>query len=214
MGYDCDPFEIEAAERILGVVDHIPTPIESMPWEDIPALYQALDYSPTAECLRWMILTMVREDGCTGARKDEIKDQVWTVPKERVKGRVGQIADFRVPLSTEALAVAERQARNGSPYLFTHNGNAPLPGHYVDRLLNRLGTKARPHGMRTSFRTWVQDTEACGWEVGETVLGHKIGGRVERSYARSDLLERRRNVMEAWANFVTGAGSNVVRLRG
>ncbi len=58
--------------------------------------------------------------------------------------------------------------------------------------------------MRTSFRTWVQDTDACGYEVAETVLGHIVGGKVERSYARSDLLDRRRVVMEAWAAHVVG----------
>ena len=73
--------------------------------------------------------------------------------------------------------------------------------------LDALNIEGRPHGFRTSFRTWVQDSGACPWEVAETVLNHKIGGKVERSYARSDLLERRRPVMELWANHVTGQSS-------
>lgn len=67
-----------------------------------------------------------------------------------------------------------------------------------------MGEEGRPHGFRSSFRTWVQDTDATAWDVSEMVLGHAIGNRVERSYARSDLLERRALVMEAWARHVTG----------
>jgi hypothetical protein len=50
----------------------------------------------------------------------------------------------------------------------------------------------------------VQDTDACAWEVSETALGHSIGNKVERAYARSDMLDRRREVMAAWAEFLTG----------
>lgn len=70
----------------------------------------------------------------------------------------------------------------------------------------------RPHGFRTSFRTWVQDTEATSYEVAETILAHTIDAKVQRAYARSDLLERRRPVMEAWAQHVTGGAGSVVKL--
>lgn len=66
-----------------------------------------------------------------------------------------------------------------------------------------MGEPWRPHGLRTTFRTWVQDTDACSYEVAETILAHSIGAKVERSYARSDLLDRRRPVMDAWARHVT-----------
>jgi integrase len=67
-----------------------------------------------------------------------------------------------------------------------------------------MGEAGTVHGFRTSFRTWVQDTDACSFEVAETALGHSIGNTVERAYARSDLLDRRRLVAEAWGRFVTG----------
>lgn len=213
MGYDCDPFEAQAAERILGEYHHVATPIPAVPWRDLPALYQSLDYSTAAECLRWMILTVVREDGCTGARLDEIKGDVWTVPKDRIKGRVSEVQDFRVPLSAEALKVLERVQDNGSPWLFSRTGIGPIHGHYVDRLLNRMGVEGRPHGMRSAFKDWTQDTRSCPWEVSEVALGHTLGTRVSRHYARSDLLDLRRPAMESWSHFLTGAKSNVIRIR-
>ena len=72
----------------------------------------------------------------------------------------------------------------------------------VDSTLKTLKAGGTPHGFRTSFRTWVQDTEACGYDVAEMVLGHRVGGMVERTYARSDLLEQRRRVMDKWARYV------------
>jgi integrase len=72
----------------------------------------------------------------------------------------------------------------------------------VENTLKAMDAGGTPHGFCTSFRTWVQETEACGYETAEMVLGHKVGGIVERSYARSDLLEQRRKVMEKWARFV------------
>lgn len=80
--------------------------------------------------------------------------------------------------------------------------------------MNELAVTGRPHGFRTSFRTWVQDTDAASFDVAETALGHIIGGTVERSYARSDLLDRRRVLMNRWGEFVTGQAAKVVPLRG
>lgn len=77
-------------------------------------------------------------------------------------------------------------------------------------VIRRFGNPSA--GFRSSFRDWVTDTDACSYDVAETVLAHKVGGRVERSYARSDMLERRRLVMDAWSRHVTGAGAQVVRI--
>jgi integrase len=84
----------------------------------------------------------------------------------------------------------------------------------VAKVLRKIAPDSTPHGMRTSFRTWVQDTDAANYDVAETALAHIVGGKVERAYARSDLLDRRRILMQSWADFVTGAVSKVVPLRG
>jgi len=215
MGYDCDPFTIEAAKHMLGEVVHEAEPIPATPWQDIPTLYKRLDgRGPVAACLQFMILTVVRSAGCRGVRFSEIEDDVWTVPADRMKGNVGKVKDFRVPLSAEAMKIVERQSEFGGEFLFSFKGKKPITDVALSKHLNLIKEPGRAHGFRTSFRTWVQDTEATDWDVSETVLAHTIGGKVERSYARSDLLDRRRIVMNKWAEFVTGVSAEVVKLRG
>lgn len=212
MGYPCDPFEVEAAKRILGEVRHIAVPIPSTPWQDVPGLYARLGNSISDDCLRFTILTCVRADASTRARLCEFDGDVWTVPEMRVKGREGAVRDFRVPLSAEAMKIVDRARARTTDYLFSAIRGRPVTSASIEKRLNTMGEAGRPHGFRTSFRTWVQDTDACPWEVSETVLGHAVGNKIERSYARSDLLERRRVVMDAWAAYVTGAASNIVVL--
>ena len=119
-----------------------------------------------------------------------------------------------MPLSAAAQAVVDRMSGRGQDVLFTVYRGKPISSEALEKRLNEMGERGRPHGMRTSFRTWVQDTDACSWDVAETVLGHSIGNKIERSYARSDLLDRRRLIMEAWADFVTGAAAaNVLSMR-
>lgn len=215
MGFDCDPFTVEAAQHMLGQVIHEPEPISATPWQEIPDLYARLeDGGVVAQCLRFAILTLVRASGCRGARFDEIEGGIWTVPAERVKGRVGRVRDFRVPLSAEAIALVEARRLLGGEFLFTGPRDRPVTDASLSKRMKDMGEDGRPHGFRTSFRTWVQDTDACPWDVSETILDHTIGGTVERTYARSDLLERRRPVMEAWARFVTGEqAADVVPIR-
>lgn len=205
MGFECDPFTVEAAERMLGEVHHMPEHIPATPWQDIPALYAKLPKTTASGlCLRWMILTLVRADGCRGARVSEVEDGIWTVPAERMKGKVGRVRDFRVPLPDPALAIAEDARQAGHDLLFPGlRGGNPITDRALEKYLTDIKEPGRPHGFRTSFRTWVQDTDVCSFEVAETILAHSIGNTVERSYARSDLLDRRRPVMAAWADFVT-----------
>lgn len=213
MGFECDAFEADAAQRILGDVRHEVKSIAATPWQDIPDVYAKLGKGAVADCLRFMILTLVRSDGCRGARVEEFEDDIWTVPADRIKGTENSVRDFRVPLPVEAVELIEKIkpfAQNG--FLFSAAKGAPVTSTGLEKKLNKMGEAGRPHGFRTSFRTWVQDTEACSWDVSETILGHVIGNKVERTYARSDLLERRRKAMQAWANFVTGKTNNVISI--
>lgn len=217
-GVEVDPFTVEAARHLLGPLVRNIKPTEATPWQDIPALFARLGDNPTTShlCLQWMILTAVRSDGCRGARLDEIAGDVWTVPADRVKGREGQVSAFRVPLSKAALQIVEvcqPVALAFDGVLFPgHRGN-PISSRATEVALDTLGEAGRPHGFRTSFRTWAQDTQAAGYDVAETALGHIVGGKVERAYARSDLLDQRRALMDRWAQFVTGRDAKVVKLR-
>lgn len=214
-GIDCDPFTVDAARHMLGEVNHTPRHHPALPWQEVPALYQELGDAPSSLCLRWIILTVVRAHAARGARLSEIDGNVWTVPADRVKGTEGRVRSFRVPLSTEAQEVIRIASEVTDGILFpSPSGASFITDQALNKKLRKMHVSATVHGFRTSFRSWVQDTDACSWEVAETILGHHIGGKVERSYARSDLLERRAPVMEAWARFVTGAESaDVVPIR-
>jgi hypothetical protein len=138
-----------------------------------------------------------------------------TVPEDRIKGRDGHVTDFRVPLSTEAMRIVdELRPLTVDSLLLPGNTGRPITSAAVEKSLRGLNEAGLPHGFRTSFRTWAQDNRACDRDISETILGHVVGNKVERTYARSDLLDLRRPVMEAWARFVTGAESaDVIPLR-
>lgn len=203
-GYDVDPFTIAAARESLGRVIHRAAPTPSIDWQNIPTLYRWLEgRGASAVCMQFLILTLVRVSGCRMARFEEFNEDLWIVPSERVKGREGRARDFRVPLPTEARRIVERQRELGGEWVFPGYRGRPLSDSSMSKLLRDNGIQCKPHGFRATFRTWVQDTEATTFDVAETILGHTIGGKTERAYARSDLLERRRSVMEEWAGHVT-----------
>ena len=131
-----------------------------------------------------------------------------------MKASEGSEADFRVPLSGAALDIVQEAEAYYDTFLFPgQSGRKGIVGQAMHRVLDDMGEPGRPHGFRTSFRTWVQDTEAATYDVAETALAHIVGNKVERSYARSDLLEARAVLMEKWARFVTGESAAVVKLR-
>jgi integrase len=74
----------------------------------------------------------------------------------------------------------------------------------MSRMMERENMEARPHGFRATFRTWVEERTDASYEVKETSLGHQVGSEVERAYQRSDLLDKRRVLLEQWAEFLTG----------
>ncbi|MEH6834026.1 tyrosine-type recombinase/integrase [Falsihalocynthiibacter arcticus] len=216
MGLNCDPDMADTAEYLLGEHIHVSEPIKATPWQEIPELFKALEgRGVAAACLQFMILTAVRSNGCRGARFSEIEGNTWTVPADRMKGRVGKTHDFAVPINQPALLIVEKMATFSEVFIFpgtaTKNG---ISDTALAKTLNVLGEAGRPHGFRTSFRTWVQDNETATYDVAETALAHRTGNAIERSYARSDLLDQRRILMEKWAQFVTGESAAIVDLQG
>jgi integrase len=130
-----------------------------------------------------------------------------------MKGRRDATPDFRVPLSTEALSVidqAKRLARDGVMFPSVRKG--VLSDATMARLMERRGMKARPHGFRSSLRTWLAEATDVPRDIAETCLGHTVGSAVERAYRRTDFLEQRRVIMERWAMHVTGRNGAVVKL--
>ena len=115
----------------------------------------------------------------------------------------------RVPLSDAAVAVLEgmRAHSDGAAdsQVFPGVGGRPLNGDTLIMALRRAtGTDADVHGFRSNFRTWAAERSGATRDVAEMALAHVVGGAVERSYARSDLFDQRRGLMDRWAAFVTG----------
>lgn len=209
LGLDVDLQAVQKARALLGKQRHTVKHIPHVPWREVPAFYASLDDGSTTHlALRLVILTLARSKTVRQLHVDQLNGDVWTIPGEDMKGRKGATSEFRVPLSTAARDVIDQAlpfARDG--FLFPNVRKGVISDATMSRLMERRGMEARPHGFRTSFRTWVQDTDATGWEVSETILAHIIAGKVERSYAQSDMLDRRAPVMQAWADYVAGTAS-------
>ena len=152
---------------------------------------------------RFLVLTASRSTEAREARWDEIDEETWTVPSSRMKsGR-----EHRVPLSRPAIAAldAARALSDGSGFIFpssTRRGR-PLSVNSVTTILRELNVNAVAHGFRSSFRDWCSDTGQPR-ELAEHALAHVLRDRTESAYARSDMLNRRAALMEAWGSYVTG----------
>jgi integrase len=207
LGLEVDLQATAKARALLGRQRHKAENIPALPWRDVPAFYATLrDDSPTDLALRLLILTAVRSAPVRNLSTDQIDGNVWTVPAELVKGRRDATQAFRVPLSAEAarvIGLAAPFARNGQLFPGAKAGTV-ISDMTLSMLMRRRDMEARPHGFRSSFRTWVAEATDTPHDVAEWALGHVVGGKVERAYQRSDHLDARRILMDAWAAYVTG----------
>jgi integrase len=215
LGLDVDLQAVDKAKALLGKSRHVAQHIPAMPWNEVPAFYESLsDGTITHLALRLLILTAgTRSKPIRFMRLDQVDDDIWTVPGELMKSLKGNAQDFRVPLSSEALDVIEQAkplARDG--YLFPSVRRGVISDATWSRLMERRGMEFRPHGFRSSFRTWCAEATDTPWEVAETAIAHTVGNKVERSYKRTDFLEQRRALQERWADHVTGGTGEVVRM--
>jgi integrase len=187
----------------------------AMSYSDVPAFVVRLRASEAmaARALEFTILTAARSGETIGAKWQEIDfdRKVWTVPAERMKG--GEI--HVVALSSPAVDLLQRlyEVRRGD-FIFAGD---PRPGNKQDAkpgrplsnmammmLLRRMKfTDITVHGFRSAFRDWAGDETSFPRDVAEAALAHKVGNEVERAYRRSDALEKRRKLMQAWADYLT-----------
>ena len=214
LGLDVDLQATEKAKALLGKSRHVSKNIPAMAWSDVPDFYASLE-EPTLThlALRLLILTGTRSSNVRKLRLEQIEGNVWTVPGEGMKGRKGATPDHRVPLSLEArrlIDIARPHARNG--FLFPNTRGGVISDMTLSRHMERRGLEPRPHGFRTSLRTWLADTTDAPHEVAELMIAHVADGSVVRAYRRTDFLEQRRGLAERWADFVTGTAGNVVKL--
>lgn len=214
LGLDVDLQACDKAKALLGKSRHEAKHIPSMPWQEVPEYYHSLEEpTPANLAMRLLILTGLRSKPIRNLRLDHIEDDVWTIPGVVMKGRKGKTVDFRVPLSDEAKRVIELArpfARNG--YLFANSRGTVLSDMTLSQMMKRRGLEARPHGFRTSLRTWLADATDAPHEVAETMIAHTVDSGVVRAYRRTDFLEQRRALAERWADYVTGGAGQVVKL--
>jgi integrase len=216
LGLDVDLQATDKAKALLGKSRHVAANIPAIAWADVPGFYASLaEPSPTHLALRLLILTGVRSTPLRNIRLDQIEGAVWTVPAEKMKGRKGATDPFRVPLSSEALRVIDLvrpHARNG--FLFPNSRGGVISDMTLSRFMERRGLEARPHGFRTSLRTWLAESTDAPHEVAEAMLAHVVDGGTVRAYRRTDYLEQRQKLAERWADHVTGGSGRVVKLAG
>jgi integrase len=178
-------------------VEHRP----AMPHASIPAFMAQLRIreSIDARALEFCILTAARSAEVLGARRQEfnLDNATWTIPAERMKGGT----EHRVPLSPAALQIMS--AKSDSKLVFDVGDQS---GRALYKELKRLGIDASVHGFRSTFRDWAAEQTTFPNHVIEQALAHSIG-KVEAAYRRSDLFEKRRELMNAWARFCTNAGA-------
>lgn len=216
LGLDVDLQATEKAKALLGKTRHVSKNIPAMAWGEVPAFYASLD-EPTLThlALRLAILTGVRSSPLRNLRLEQIEGDIWTIPAENMKGRKGTTEAFRVPLSAEAQRVidlARPHARNG--FLFSNTQHGVISDMTLSRMMERRGLEARPHGFRTSLRTWLAEATDAPHEVAEAMLSHSTDSGVVRAYRRTDWIDQRRVLTERWADHVTGGAGQVVKLVG
>ena len=190
----------------------------ALPYAEIGAFMarlRTLD-GTAARALEFAILTCGRSNEVLGARWDEIdlSARTWTVPATRMKSR----REHRVPLSDTALNVLEQQrAVLQSEYIFPGAQRATLNPSTLNRLVvERLGrTGLTIHGFRSSFRDWAAERTSFDVDTAEAALAHQIGDKVRAAYERGDKFEKRRRLMDAWADYCARAvaADSVVPIR-
>jgi len=213
----CDGLNpVHGVERGLPKRRPRPKHFDALPFAEIPDAMRRLkdvDGVP-ALALRFLILTACRSGEVRGATWSEIATdaRLWTIAGGRMKA--GE--PHRVPLSSPALALLEHVRGLDSAMAFpAHKRGAIMHDMTIKVPMKTLGLAGTVHGFRSSFRDWCSERTTFPREIAEISLAHQVGDAVERAYARSDILDKRRDLMDQWARFCLSAGSvgDVVELR-
>lgn len=200
------------ARRRVAPVRHHP----ALPYSEIGNFMVDLRARPgdAADALQLVILTATRTTETIGARPAEfdLEQACWTIPGTRTKsGR-----PHRVPLSSDAVALAQRLLKGGASWLFPGRGDKHMSNNALLALLKRMGRDdITSHGFRSTFRTWASEQTAFPEDVIEMALAHSIGDETVEAYKRTDLFVKRGKLMAAWAGYCAMPSANgaVVQMR-
>jgi integrase len=174
----------------------------ALPYAEIGGFMAKLreDSGIPARALEFVILTAARLGEGIGATWDEVDlaNRIWTVPASRMK--MGK--EHRVPLSSAAIAVLKAmQAIRHGELVFPGRDGRPITRLAVLKVVKKLAGDFTTHGFRSSFRDWAAERTAFPAELAEMALAHSVGTAVEAAYRRTDLFDKRRKLMDAWAVF-------------
>ena len=208
----------DAISEALPVVKQRAKNRVALPYEDVAHcldVVRGTDGGKTTKlAIEFLVLTAARSGEVINAAWPEVdlKAATWTIPAERMKAG----KEHRVPLSRQAIDILKQASdlSDGSDWVFPSvRGNKPLSDATLRKLIRENGFQVDIHGFRTSFRTWAQEQSNLPSEVVERALAHTIRNKAEAAYARSDLFEKRRKLMEAWANYLVLRSNKIVQMR-
>ena len=202
---------------VLGRQRHLVEHMRALAHQEVAAAIDTVRASRSSAIVRlafeFQVLTASRPGEVRGARWDEIDmaGRVWTIPATRMKAS----REHRVPLCRRAVEIlaAARTLGDGGGLVFPSRGGRPLDEKRLRSLLKTNRIPAVPHGFRSSFRDWAAEETNHPREVVEAALAHTVQNKVEAAYARSDLFERRRRLMNDWEAYLAGASGQVVAFR-
>ena len=201
----------EAIDGALPPMPRLKAHLRALPYQEVATALATVDASGASLasklCLRFLILTAARSGEAREVTWDEIHEDAreWRIPASRMKAG----AKHRVPLSDAALEVLEqaRPLRDESRLIFPSSVKPgyPMSDMTLTQVLRKTGLaeRATVHGFRSSFRDWAAECTSAPHAVMELSLAHAVGSSVEQAYARSDLIENRRALMQQWADFLT-----------
>ncbi|ALL66128.1 Integrase [Paraburkholderia caribensis MBA4] len=215
----------ENPARWSGHLDHLlsaPSKIKkpkhhaALPYDEIGPFMRLLraNSSTAARLLEFTILTATRTGDTLRAAWSEfdLSVPVWTVPAERTKAR----REHRVPLPAAAVALLKALPTfGGAGFVFEGvKADKPLSNMAMLALLERMQRDdLTTHGFRSTFRDWAAECTPFPNEVAEMALAHTIRDKTESAYRRGDLFEKRREMMQAWADYIEQqSGANVIEL--
>jgi integrase len=195
-----------ALNQVLPKPNRKPKHRASLPYTDVSECLSVIKHSDamlsTKLAIELLVLTATRSGEVRLANWSEVDlyAKTWTIPAERMKMKEEHI----IPLSDRALDVLHQAKALGDNSLIFPGmrSGRPMSDMTMSKLVKELGYPVDIHGFRTSFRTWVQEQTNTAHEVAERALAHKTTNKVEAAYARSDLFEKRRELMDSWANFI------------
>ena len=183
---------------------------KALPYKDMPKFIDKLRsrQADAARALELVIYTVSRPGNVLTMRWEDLdfEKKLWTIPSRQTKTK----KEYLIPLSNAALAILKplRELQR-SAYVFPGqrrgkgvHEDKPVSGMVLEMLLRRMGIdNATPHGFRSTFRDWAGDETSFEREVLEFCLAHSIGNKTEQAYRRSSAVEKRRHVLEAWADY-------------